>query len=151
MPVDRQSSPSPDSPSPSLRTHGRSPNQPTQTRDTNSSSREQGRRRGRGRGRGERSGNQNKTGAVVSIRGRPYCSQKCLLGLRDGGSLDPSCPNFEDHSGKPIPSHNFPSLIGRSPWVSPSDSNNTGEFPETQEGTRWGLSAIDDLAVWSTP
>ncbi|KMP10215.1 hypothetical protein CIRG_09896 [Coccidioides immitis RMSCC 2394] len=78
---------------------------------TNSSSREQGRRRGRGRGRGERSGNQNKTGAVVSIRGRPYCSQKCLLGLRDGGSLDTSCPNFEDHSGKPIPSHNFPSLI----------------------------------------
>ncbi|OJD24854.1 hypothetical protein ACJ73_03789 [Blastomyces percursus] len=31
------------------------------------------------------------------IKTRPYCSQKCLLALRDGGPFDPSCPNYQDH------------------------------------------------------
>ena len=28
---------------------------------------------------------------------KPYCTQKCLLGLSNGGQLDRECPNFEDH------------------------------------------------------
>ncbi|KZN87749.1 hypothetical protein EN45_063100 [Penicillium chrysogenum] len=27
----------------------------------------------------------------------PYCTQKCLLGLQQGGTLDPKCPNTELH------------------------------------------------------
>ncbi|KAF2802969.1 uncharacterized protein BDZ99DRAFT_548246 [Mytilinidion resinicola] len=29
--------------------------------------------------------------------GGQYCTQKCLLGLVKGGSLDASCPNVRDH------------------------------------------------------
>ncbi|KMU81591.1 hypothetical protein CISG_09204 [Coccidioides immitis RMSCC 3703] len=48
-----------------------------------------------------RGGRQGKeTGARVPIQDRPYCSQECLLGLRAGGPLDPSCPNFQDHRKK---------------------------------------------------
>ncbi|KAG5296012.1 hypothetical protein I7I50_08965 [Histoplasma capsulatum G186AR] len=32
-----------------------------------------------------------------AIKTRPYCSQKCLLALGDGGPFDPSCPNYQDH------------------------------------------------------
>ncbi|OJD21985.1 hypothetical protein ACJ73_06671 [Blastomyces percursus] len=28
---------------------------------------------------------------------RPYCSEKCLRALRDGGPFDPSCSNYQDH------------------------------------------------------
>ncbi|EFW22030.1 hypothetical protein D8B26_002124 [Coccidioides posadasii str. Silveira] len=107
QPTDRSPSPPPpDSPSPALRARGRgSQDQPTQT-----SIRGQDQHRGRS-GRGGRGGARTKTGTVMGIRDRPYCSQKCLLGLRDGGRLDRSCPNFQDHCGKPIPSRNFSSLI----------------------------------------
>ena len=48
-----------------------------------------------------RGGRQGKeTGARVPIQDRPYCSQECLLGLRAGGSRDPSCANFQDHREK---------------------------------------------------
>lgn len=30
-------------------------------------------------------------------RSRPYCTQKCLLGLVEGSELDPSCPHVEAH------------------------------------------------------
>ncbi|KAI8710940.1 EKC/KEOPS complex subunit BUD32 [Fusarium sp. LHS14.1] len=32
---------------------------------------------------------------------RPYCTQKCLLGLVKGGVLDPRCPNMSLHSRQP--------------------------------------------------
>ncbi|KAH6876846.1 hypothetical protein B0T10DRAFT_610192 [Thelonectria olida] len=32
---------------------------------------------------------------------RPYCTQKCLLGLVKGGFLDPRCPNMALHSRQP--------------------------------------------------
>ncbi|KAM6513276.1 hypothetical protein FALCPG4_015719 [Fusarium falciforme] len=32
---------------------------------------------------------------------RPYCTQKCLLGLVKGGFLDPRCPNMSLHSRQP--------------------------------------------------
>ncbi|OJD23106.1 hypothetical protein ACJ73_05538 [Blastomyces percursus] len=32
-----------------------------------------------------------------AIKDRPYCSQQCLLALRDGSPFDPSCPNYQDH------------------------------------------------------
>ncbi|EEH37629.2 hypothetical protein PAAG_08047 [Paracoccidioides lutzii Pb01] len=39
----------------------------------------------------------------IRINDRPYCSQKCQLGLRDGGYLDPLCPNFHGHKGMNLP------------------------------------------------
>ncbi|EGD92063.1 hypothetical protein H112_00352 [Trichophyton rubrum D6] len=50
---------------------------------------------------------------IPAIKTRPYCTQQCLLALRNGGPLDPSCPNYEDHQnykGKIRPG-NFRSLI----------------------------------------
>ncbi|OJD22275.1 hypothetical protein ACJ73_06384, partial [Blastomyces percursus] len=47
-------------------------------------------------------GNQGKKASTpVLIQDRPYCSQECLLGLRDRRTLDQSCPNFPDHHQKP--------------------------------------------------
>lgn len=43
-----------------------------------------------GQGGGRRNGEQD----------RPYCTQKCLLGLVNGGSLDPGCPNMVSHMKK---------------------------------------------------
>ncbi|PGH29215.1 hypothetical protein GX50_08050 [[Emmonsia] crescens] len=34
-----------------------------------------------------------------------------LIGLRDGGHLDPLCPNFHDHQGKNIPAPEFLDLV----------------------------------------
>ncbi|KAK7414099.1 hypothetical protein QQX98_007042 [Neonectria punicea] len=34
---------------------------------------------------------------AVSQRNRPYCTQKCLLGLIEGRNLDPTCPNVVLH------------------------------------------------------
>ncbi|KAL8659931.1 MAG: hypothetical protein Q9202_006886 [Teloschistes flavicans] len=45
-------------------------------------------------------GNQQKNwleGASDQHRKRPYCSQKCLLGLIQASALDPACPHFESH------------------------------------------------------
>ncbi|KAJ6039016.1 hypothetical protein N7499_003173 [Penicillium canescens] len=44
--------------------------------------------------RADRQGNQ--TGQSRS-HDAPYCTQKCLLGLQLGGTLDPKCPNSELH------------------------------------------------------
>lgn len=57
-------------------------------------------------GRGD-SDKQGKGKQSIPIADRPYCSHKCLLGLRDGGPLDPACPNFDDHQGKEIPSQDI--------------------------------------------
>ena len=48
--------------------------------------------RGGGGGRGASNDNE---------QGRPYCTQKCLLGLVKGGVLDPRCPNMSLHSRQP--------------------------------------------------
>ncbi|DAA73576.1 TPA_exp: Uncharacterized protein A8136_4605 [Trichophyton benhamiae CBS 112371] len=48
-----------------------------------------------------------------AIKTRPYCTQQCLLALRNGGRPDTSCPNYGDHQnykGKIRPG-NFRSLI----------------------------------------
>ncbi|GBF66275.1 hypothetical protein TMEN_8995 [Trichophyton mentagrophytes] len=50
---------------------------------------------------------------IPAINTCPYCTQQCLLALRNGGPLDPSCPNYGDHQnykGKIRPG-NFRSLI----------------------------------------
>ncbi|KAH8432444.1 uncharacterized protein LDX57_010080 [Aspergillus melleus] len=44
--------------------------------------------------RADRQGNQS--GQSCS-HDAPYCTQKCLLGLQQGGTLDPTCPNTELH------------------------------------------------------
>ncbi|KAK2782564.1 hypothetical protein FQN53_009697 [Emmonsiellopsis sp. PD_33] len=46
-----------------------------------------------------------------AIKSRPYCSQKCLLALRDGGPLDPSCPSHQDHQEGRINVQEFRSHI----------------------------------------
>lgn len=42
----------------------------------------------------DRHGNQN---GQSRSHDAPYCTQKCLLGLQQGGALDPECPNTERH------------------------------------------------------
>lgn len=46
-----------------------------------------------------------------SIHDRPYCTQKCLLGLAYGGPMDEQCPNFPDHGREHITRHLFLRLI----------------------------------------
>ncbi|KMU77536.1 hypothetical protein CISG_01294 [Coccidioides immitis RMSCC 3703] len=86
------SPPAPDSPSPANRRSSTRGNQPVvQARGQRVKSQGQGRSGGQGK----------KTSMTMQIKDRPYCSQECLLGLRDGGPLDPSCPNFQDHPSLP--------------------------------------------------
>ncbi|KAH9203516.1 hypothetical protein DL95DRAFT_399263 [Leptodontidium sp. 2 PMI_412] len=42
---------------------------------------------------------------------RPYCSQKCLLGLAFGGTVDDQCPNLEYHQGKHLRLSTFLHLV----------------------------------------
>ncbi|EEH20214.1 hypothetical protein PABG_02473 [Paracoccidioides brasiliensis Pb03] len=44
---------------------------------------------------------------ALAIKTRPYCSQQCLLALRDGGPLDPSCPSYQDHRKGRINAQDF--------------------------------------------
>ncbi|KAK2809105.1 hypothetical protein FQN50_004159 [Emmonsiellopsis sp. PD_5] len=46
-----------------------------------------------------------------AIKSRPYCSQKCLLALRDRGSLDSLCPNYHDHRKSRINVEGFRSRV----------------------------------------
>ena len=61
----------------------------------------------RGQSSGGRYG-QSSSGSVTSLRlgssieHRPYCTQNCLLGLRNGLQLDPGCPNVAAHGQKHI-------------------------------------------------
>lgn len=56
-----------------------------------------------------------------SVTYQEYCTQKCLLGLKNGGLLDEECPNYTKHSestkGKgsshPLDDHSFILLIQR--------------------------------------
>lgn len=50
-------------------------------------------------------------GSTMKIEDRPFCTQKCLLGLAYGGDLDSRCPNLQDHQGKHIQPGSFLSLI----------------------------------------
>ncbi|OAX80549.1 hypothetical protein ACJ72_05120, partial [Emergomyces africanus] len=49
--------------------------------------------------------------AEPKIKSRPYCSQKCLLALRDDGPLDISCPNYLTHLKGRIQPAEFRALI----------------------------------------
>ncbi|PGG95124.1 hypothetical protein AJ80_10022 [Polytolypa hystricis UAMH7299] len=46
-----------------------------------------------------------------AIKHRPYCSQQCLLALRDSSPLDPSCPNYQDHRKGRVKVEDFRSQI----------------------------------------
>ncbi|GKZ94888.1 hypothetical protein AnigIFM59636_008619 [Aspergillus niger] len=50
--------------------------------------------------RADRQGNQS---GQCRSHNAPYCTQRCLLGLQRGGTLDPKCPNTELHmlGGRP--------------------------------------------------
>ncbi|OAX80992.1 hypothetical protein ACJ72_04669 [Emergomyces africanus] len=50
-------------------------------------------------GPGEVSGTQRTPNVIEppAIKTHPYCSQQCLLVLKDGGPLDPLCPNHKDN------------------------------------------------------
>ncbi|EGE77253.1 hypothetical protein BDDG_00190 [Blastomyces dermatitidis ATCC 18188] len=45
------------------------------------------------------------------IKSQPYCSQQCLLALRDNGPLDTSCPNYLAHLKPQIQPAEFRALI----------------------------------------
>ncbi|OJD21639.1 hypothetical protein ACJ73_07018 [Blastomyces percursus] len=45
------------------------------------------------------------------IKSQPYCSQQCLLALRDDGPLDTSCPNYLAHLKRRIQPAEFRDLI----------------------------------------
>lgn len=108
-----------------LRSRSRTPPPPPSPSGAQVSSPSSGRGRGRprrGRPRsagtrsgasGQRAGGQHRGHSYynIPIEERPYCSQKCILALKIGGSLDPSCPNFKDHRKRKIPTRGFHSLI----------------------------------------
>ncbi|KAF6807795.1 hypothetical protein CPLU01_15753 [Colletotrichum plurivorum] len=52
---------------------------------------------------------------------KPYCTQKCLLGLVRGGVLDPGCPNILLHSRKPSDDHGYNHGSGRADARHPID------------------------------
>ncbi|KAJ2974721.1 hypothetical protein NUW58_g8564 [Xylaria curta] len=41
------------------------------------------------------------------IQDRLYCTQRCLIGLAEGGATDTTCPNSQDHKSKHISSSEF--------------------------------------------
>ncbi|KAF2453055.1 hypothetical protein BDY21DRAFT_388289 [Lineolata rhizophorae] len=47
----------------------------------------------------------------VSIKERPFCTHKCLLGLLYGSTLDPACPNMASHRKEHLPQDQFLHLI----------------------------------------
>ncbi len=58
----------------------------------------------------DQGGNREKGGRCIqrapatwqSIQDRPFCTQKCLLGLATGKPMDEACPNFDDHGCRHI-------------------------------------------------
>ncbi|EEQ92681.1 uncharacterized protein BDCG_07801 [Blastomyces dermatitidis ER-3] len=48
---------------------------------------------------------------TLTIKTRPYCSQRCLLALRDNTPLDPTCSNYEDHRKHRIKAGEFRALV----------------------------------------
>ncbi|KAI1145883.1 hypothetical protein F4825DRAFT_442461 [Nemania diffusa] len=68
-------------------------------------------RGGRSRGRGGKPRGQNRKDAPVSIQDRPFCTQKCLLGLASGGDMDDRCPNFSSHPEQHIEPSVFRCLL----------------------------------------
>ncbi|OBT81382.1 hypothetical protein VE02_10159 [Pseudogymnoascus sp. 03VT05] len=49
--------------------------------------------------------------STTRIEDRPYCTQKCLLGLAISGTLDEQCPNLRDHGNRHIKKSTFLRLI----------------------------------------
>ncbi|EHK22901.1 uncharacterized protein TRIVIDRAFT_133361, partial [Trichoderma virens Gv29-8] len=49
--------------------------------------------------------------APTSIQDQPYCSQKCLMGLVQGKSLDKNCPNAEFHGPAHLDYDDFLNLL----------------------------------------
>ncbi|KAH7418838.1 hypothetical protein BKA64DRAFT_565249 [Cadophora sp. MPI-SDFR-AT-0126] len=48
---------------------------------------------------------------TLRVEDRPYCSQKCLLGLAFGSTIDDQCPNLEYHQGKHLRLSTFLRLV----------------------------------------
>lgn len=53
----------------------------------------------------------NGNGSEKHVHERDYCSVACLLGLADGGDLDPNCPNNADHGQSHLEHFEFLSLL----------------------------------------
>jgi tRNA A-37 threonylcarbamoyl transferase component Bud32 len=51
------------------------------------------------------------------IQDRPFCTQQCLLGLANGGPIDETCPNSEDHGRTHINKLVFLELIRHQLYV----------------------------------
>ena len=61
--------------------------------------------------KGESSSNEKNAALMPNIKDRPFCTQRCLLGLASGGDLDDRCPNVQDHHDLHIPLSTFLSLM----------------------------------------
>ncbi|KAI0972048.1 hypothetical protein F4678DRAFT_472082 [Xylaria arbuscula] len=68
-------------------------------------------RGGRSRGRVGKPREQEEEGEQISIQRRPFCTQKCLLGLASGGAMDNKCPNLNDHQSRHIEPSVFQHLL----------------------------------------
>ncbi|KAI1195303.1 hypothetical protein F5X97DRAFT_247716 [Nemania serpens] len=65
---------------------------------------------GRG-GIGDTTKGQTQITTRVRIQDRPFCTQKCLLGLVNGGPLDSQCPNYKDHQRQHLSVSEFQRLV----------------------------------------
>ncbi|CRK44215.1 hypothetical protein BN1723_000901 [Verticillium longisporum] len=61
--------------------------------------------------RGQRKGDRRQVLMREKIQDRPFCTQRCLLGLAYGGPMDDDCPNFDDHGDRHIDRLEFLRLI----------------------------------------
>ena len=86
---------------------GRSKRAPTLT-DITARDAKQSRRTGGTSGRAEQ---QMHKGTHMKIGVRPFCTQKCLSGLANGGPMDDECPNMSDHQQQHITPSEFLDLI----------------------------------------
>ncbi|KFY28408.1 hypothetical protein V491_00477 [Pseudogymnoascus sp. VKM F-3775] len=74
------------------------------------------------------------------IEDRPYCTQKCLLGLAFGGALDKQCPNIQYHGNRHIQNSTF---LRRIYTQLAEDRSNTADCkPLYMKGTRGAMFKI---------
>ncbi|QSZ32117.1 hypothetical protein DSL72_001686 [Monilinia vaccinii-corymbosi] len=52
----------------------------------------------KGRKQNRKDGSKNANASRYQSQKRPFCTQRCLYGLAEGGGLDMSCPNVLDHN-----------------------------------------------------
>jgi hypothetical protein len=75
-----------------------------------------------------------------TITTSPFCTQKCLLGLASGGTMDENCPNISDHGREHISVFRFLELIRAQ--LASSSGVDAGCQPLYLSGSRGSLFKI---------